>query len=128
MAQSGEGAEEAARPAAALRAAQRPARPVVFVESPAMPTGVLACPRHGVPILLPFAAITAGVFERILPMAVGLALFCPRHDATVVLDRLLRIGFRGRILVLAPPLPDARLVQRELDSLYPTLRLRVLAG
>lgn len=102
-------------------------RPVVFVESPALPGGVLSCPRHGVPIVLPFPTITAGVFDRIAPLAVGLALFCPRLDATVVLDRLLRIGFRGRILVLAPPLPDPGLVQRDLAALYPALRLRVLA-
>lgn len=113
---------------AAGATATRAARPVVFVESPALPAGVLTCPRRGVPIVLPLPAITAGVFDRIAPLAVGLALFCPRHDSTLVLDRLLRIGFRGRILVLAPrALPDPRLVQGDLAGLFPALRLRVLA-
>lgn len=125
------GGTEGAMPAPALpqgpsQGVARIARPLVFVDSPALPPGVLTCPRHGVPIVLPFAAITAGVFDRIDPLAVGLALFCPRVDATVVLERLLRIGYRGRILVLAPPLPDPRLVQRDLAALFPALRLRVL--
>jgi hypothetical protein len=104
-------------------AGRRP--PVVVVQSPALPARVLALPHRHAVLPLPFTAVTRGLLDRLGPRAVALALFCPRHDATAVLKRLAQLGYRGRVFLLAPPLPDAAMVERELARQFPSLRLRV---
>jgi hypothetical protein len=60
------------------------------------------------------------------PRAVALALFGMSHDILDLAEGLARIGYRGRVLALSPPLPNRKLVQRELASLAPGLRLRLV--
>jgi hypothetical protein len=73
-----------------------------------------------------FSALTPGLLDRVQPAAVAFALFSPVQDAFQVLGRLERLGFRGRVLALAPPLPARRMVERELQAQAPMLRVRVL--
>lgn len=71
------------------------------------------------------AAIVAVVATR-RPRAVAIALFGMSHDVLDLAEGLARIGYRGRVLALSPPLPNRRLVQRELAAQVPGLRLRLV--
>ena len=72
---------------------------------------------------------TAAVLSQILaqrPAAVAVALFGMSHDVLDLAEGLARAGYAGRVLALSPPLPNRRLVQRELAGQAPGLRLRLV--
>lgn len=72
---------------------------------------------------------TAAVLAQIAtlrPRAVAVALFSMSYDVLDLAEGLARIGFAGRVLALSPPLPNRRLVQRELASQVPGLRFRLV--
>ncbi len=73
-----------------------------------------------------FARLTPALLDRLRPAALGFALFAEGHEAFQVLGRLERLGYRGRVLALAPPLPARRMVERELRAQAPGLRVRVV--
>lgn len=81
--------------------------------------------RRNPPFAIPFDEITAALLDRARPSAIGFALFATRFDAFQVLDRLSRLGFRGRVLALAPPLPRRKLVERELRGQAPGQKIRI---
>lgn len=70
--------------------------------------------------------LDGALIARVAPRAVVFALFAAQNDAMVVLDRLARAQHRGRIFALSPPLPNPRMVERELKGRFPALRLRIL--
>jgi hypothetical protein len=72
------------------------------------------------------AALTPAVLERLNPQALGIAVFAADPDAFHALSRLARLGYRGRVLAFAPPLPRRKLVERELRAHAPGLRVRVV--
>lgn len=96
--------------------------PLLLVRTPEL--RALAAPRLRVEVA--FRQLTPGTLERLAPRAVGFALFAEDCDAFQVLGRLERLGYRGRVLALAPPLPARRMVERELQAEARGLRLRVL--
>ncbi|MFT4150173.1 MAG: hypothetical protein QM656_08250 [Paracoccaceae bacterium] len=75
---------------------------------------------------LPMARLNARTLLALHPDEIACALFAPGHDATQVVARLETMGYRGLITVVAPPLPDPRMVERELRALGPGLRLRLV--
>lgn len=100
--------------------------PVIVLRSRAIPSRVLALPRHVVVLSLTYGALTQRLFDRLSPPAVAVALFDPDTDVARSLTRLARLGYRGRVFVLAPPLPDAAMVEGELRAQFRSLRLRVV--
>lgn len=75
------------------------------------------------------AQLTASIVLTVAakqPRAVAVALFGMSHDVLDLAEGLARIGYKGRVLALSPPLPNRRLVQRELASQVPGLRLRLV--
>lgn len=70
--------------------------------------------------------LTADLLARLLPDAVIVPLFGPWSDALDLAERLQALGYRGALLVLAPPLPDRALVLRELTGAAPGLQVRLL--
>jgi hypothetical protein len=68
---------------------------------------------------------TAGL-GRLDDAMVGCFLFGNQLDASDVIERLVRSGYRGSVTVVAPPLPDPRMVQRELESCGPSLTITLL--
>lgn len=105
-------------------AGRRP--PVILLSSPALPGRLAALLRFHVPLVLMPEAVTPTVLARLGPPAVVLALFCPVTDPVRILLRLERAGYRGRVALLSPPLPDARMPERELRASFPRLRLWVV--
>lgn len=85
------------------------------------------CARGGTKrMTLAYAELTPGMLERLRPRAVAFALLARGQDAFQVLGRLERLGYRGRVLALAPPLPARRMVERELRAQARGLRVRVV--
>lgn len=70
--------------------------------------------------------LDAPLIARVAPRAVVFALFAEQNDAMAILARLAKAGHKGRIFALSPPLPNPRMVEREVKARYPTLRLRIL--
>lgn len=68
------------------------------------------------------AALVAAIMAR-QPRAVATALFGQSPDILDLADRLARAGYRGRVLALAPPLPNRKLVRRELAAQGSGLRV-----
>jgi hypothetical protein len=58
--------------------------------------------------------------------ALVFALFATQPDAWQIGGHLTRTGFTGRLIALSPALPNRRMVERELRTDYPALRLQVL--
>lgn len=69
--------------------------------------------------------LDAAVLAGIAPDLVILPLFSGDLDATTIIEGLVALGYSGRVAVLAPTLPDPRLVERELRGLG--LRLTLIS-
>lgn len=61
--------------------------------------------------------LDAAVLARIAPDLVIMPLFAGDLDAVAIIARLVALGYGGRVAVLAPTLPNPRLVERELCGL-----------
>jgi hypothetical protein len=66
---------------------------------------------------LTLTQLDAALLRRLQPSHVILPLFTDDHDATTAIERLVELGYTGKVTVLAPKLPNPRLVERELASL-----------
>ena len=73
-----------------------------------------------------FVDLDAELLARLQPVQVILPLLARDHDALAVVQRLEALGFTGRLIVIAPSLPNPRMVERELRSHGPGTRLQVL--
>lgn len=87
----------------------------------------LLAPRG--PIPLPEAVsraaseLSAALLAEVAPARIVLPLFSGSCDAMSVIEELEALGYRGQILVIAPPLPRPALVERELRAAGPGERL-----
>lgn len=84
------------------------------------------CRRPPALVLAHGRDLDAALIARVAPRAVVFALFAAQNDALAVLGRLAKAGHTGRIFALSPPLPNPRMVERELKGRFPDLRLRIL--
>jgi hypothetical protein len=77
------------------------------------PMGPIPLPntRH-----LGFADLDLALLTEAAPHTVVMPLFAGPHDALTMIERLEKLGYNGRILVIAPRLPQPRLVERELRA------------
>jgi len=71
--------------------------------------------------------LTAGFLATVRPACVILPLFAVAFDAMTAIEELQDMGYRGRIAVLAPPMPNPRLVEQELRALGPGVRLVLIS-
>ncbi len=74
-----------------------------------------------------FADLGADLLAELKPVQVIMPLFAQGYDAMTAIEELERLQFTGRITVIAPKLPRPRLVERELRSLGPGLRLALIS-
>ncbi len=74
-----------------------------------------------------FARLEAAL-ARIMPDRVICDLFGNDGDAMMVAEVLAALEWRGRLTVVAPGLPNRRMVQQELQSIAPWIRVEVVAG
>ncbi|RFP89092.1 hypothetical protein DZK27_06830 [Rhodobacteraceae bacterium 63075] len=59
------------------------------------------------------------------PDAVVSWLFCARYDIFDIATRLALSGYKGRVIAVSPPLPDKRMVLRELREAFPMLHFDI---
>lgn len=88
-------------------------------------TASARCRRFGNPVETD-GPLTPHLISRILPDAVVLSLMSNNRDAVEDLETLSALGFRGRCLVLAPKLPNRKMVLKELRHHAAGLRLTLL--
>lgn len=74
-----------------------------------------------------FARLDGALLARLAPARVICDLFAGDGDAMMVAEVLAALGWRGRLTVLAPGLPNRRMVQQELQSIAPWIRVEVVA-
>jgi hypothetical protein len=63
------------------------------------------------------SSLDADLLQCLQPKLVIMPLFTADHDATTAIERLAALGYTGPVTVIAPKLPNPRLVERELASL-----------
>ena len=74
-----------------------------------------------------YGELTLELLAKVQPTLVILPLFTAGHDALTVVEVLEKLGYQGRITVLAPSLPQPRLVERELRRAGPGARLTLIS-
>ncbi len=110
-----------ARRSLAVVSARRPARRPE--EGPAREESGAATAAQG-PLRVSLAALDAPLLARLLPERVVTPLVGDGFDALDVAERLSALGFRGRLEVLCPALPDRRLIRAEIAAACPGVELR----
>ncbi len=83
-------------------------------------------PGPDVSVRTTFGAIDAGMLGRVAPDCVICRLFATDSDAMLVAETLAALGWRGRLLVIAPGLPNRAMVQRELQASAPGVTIEVV--
>lgn len=68
----------------------------------------------------------AAMLDQIRPTTVAFPLICDKLDAVQVVSRLARIGYDGLAVIFTPPLPNRKMVERELGALAPSLSIRLV--
>ncbi len=76
---------------------------------------------------LMFGTLNRGVLTAHAPTIIVMPLFAGQHDALSMVETLEHFGYRGRIFVIAPPLPRPALVERELRAAGPGDRLMLVS-
>jgi hypothetical protein len=66
---------------------------------------------------LNLSGLTADILQAVQPTLIICPLFTAGCDATSAIERLIELGYSGRVSILAPHLPNPRLVERELQGL-----------
>ncbi len=74
------------------------------------------------------AALNAAALARMAPDTVVIPLFAKAQDALGMVHTLESLGYRGRILVIGPALPNPDMVQDELRAAGPQGRLTLLSA
>lgn len=72
------------------------------------------------------AQLDAAFLEAHQPSLIIFPLFTATFDATAAIEQLQALGYAGRLAVLAPDLPNPRLVEAELRGMGPGNRLTVI--
>jgi hypothetical protein len=65
---------------------------------------------------IPFRALTKPLLSETQPVMVLGPLLSPQLDAMQIAERLGELGYRGRLALLGPPLPNPSLVAREIRA------------
>jgi len=98
----------------------------VLVEVPGAERKTRPCPKASSLAFVPFAMFSKSLLGALAPRCVVAPLFARQFDVLSLLDMLAEARFAGRILVMAPHLPNRAMVQAELQAHCPGLRLTLL--
>lgn len=74
----------------------------------------------------PLSSLDAALLARLSADWVVFPLMAPGFDAPLVIETLVELGYSGRACVVAPRLPNRRMVEIELRSIAPTLHLMLV--
>jgi hypothetical protein len=100
-----------------------PSATVLVVGGADAATQAQAALMGGTTVAVPFGALDAALLARLCPEWVVFPLMTTGADAPLVIETLVALGYAGRACVVAPQLPNRRMVEVELRSIAPTLHL-----
>lgn len=72
-------------------------------------------------------ALSLDLLASLEPSLIILPLFAATYDAAKGIEVLEGLGYKGKLVVLAPALPKPRLVEAELRGLGPSARLTLVS-
>ena len=83
-------------------------------------------PLHVTAVSILFSALDQKLVSSIAPSKVVMPLVARGFDAAEAVEQLGTCGYRGAVWVLAPKLPNRRMVERELKSLVAGIHIEVI--
>jgi hypothetical protein len=83
-------------------------------------------PLHVTAVSIKFAALEQKLISSVAPSKVVVPLLSRGFDAADVIDQLGICGYRGTVWVLAPKLPNRRMVERELRSMVQGIAIEII--
>lgn len=87
---------------------------------------VSALPLHVTAVPIAFAALEQKLVASVSPTKVVMPLMTRSFDATEAIEQLGLCGYQGSVWVLAPKLPNRRMVERELKSIVAGIQVEVI--
>ena len=85
-----------------------------------------ALPLHVTAIPVLFSALEEKLVSSIAPSKVVVPLMTRHFDAAEVVEHLGTCGYQGSVWVLAPKLPNRRMVERELRSMVQGIQVEII--
>jgi hypothetical protein len=85
-----------------------------------------ALPLHVTAVPVMFSALEEKLVSSVAPTKVVVPLMTRNFDAAEVIELLGVCGYRGAVWVLAPKLPNRRMVERELRSMVQGIQVEVV--
>ena len=98
----------------------------LVVEVPKTVGFITSLPVHVTAIPIQFSALEQKLVSSVSPTKVVVPLMARGFDAAEVVEQLATCGFRGSVWVLAPKLPNRRMVERELKSMAPGIQVELI--
>lgn len=83
-------------------------------------------PLHVTAVPILFSALETKLVASVSPTKVVLPLMTRGFDAAEAIEHLGACGYRGAVWVLAPKLPNRRMVERELKSMVQGIQVEVI--
>ena len=97
-----------------------------MIEVPKTVGFVHALPVHVTAVPILFSALEQKLVSSVAPTKVVVPLMARGFDAADVLEQLAICGYQGSVWVLAPKLPNRRMVERELKSMASGIQVEVI--
>lgn len=98
----------------------------LVIEVPKTVGFVNELPLHVTAVSIQFAALEQKLVSSIAPSKVVVPLLTRGFDAADVVEQLGNCGYAGTVWVLAPKLPNRRMVERELRSMVPGITVEII--
>jgi hypothetical protein len=98
----------------------------LVVEVPRTVGFVAALPLHVTAVSVLFSALEQKLVSSVSPTKVVVPLMTRGFDAAEAIEQLGACGYRGGVWVLAPKLPNRRMVERELRSMVQGIQVEVI--
>jgi hypothetical protein len=83
-------------------------------------------PAHVTALPISFSALEHKLVTSVAPTKVVVPLMARGFDAADVVEQLVECGYQGSLWVLAPKLPNRRMVERELRSMAAGIMVEVI--
>lgn len=98
----------------------------LLIEVPKTVGFVNALPLQVTAVPILFSALEQKLVSSVSPTKVVVPLMARGFDAADVVEQLASCGYQGSVWVLAPKLPNRRMVERELKSLASGIQVEVI--
>ena len=83
-------------------------------------------PHNGAMVLCQYARLSRALICRVMPDCVVAPLFSPVFDIVELAHVLNEADYQGALMAISPPLPNGRMVLRELQDLAPRMVVRLI--